>query len=156
MHSPSVIPQSGQKVDQRGVLETFKMEIVFFLSFVGICIFILLIATRSSRFKKDPALKRRNSLKSGTGKLETPADSVLSHRDELWQKRTHDTSMDVVRTNRFVPKSEASFEPEYDGYSRRDRHHLTPKPTHIKEEDHVDTVVTPGFGGKQGEHFAGT
>ena len=132
------------------------MEIVYFLTFVGICIFILLVATRSSRFKKGLALKRRNSLSSGTGKLETPADSVLSHRDELWKKRTHDAAMDVVRTNRFVPKSDASFEPEYDGYSRRDRHHLTSKPTHIKEEDHVGTVVTPGFGGKQSEHLAGT
>lgn len=132
------------------------MEIVYFLSFIGICIVVVLIAARSSRRRKELAVKQRNSRSLGSGKLETPADTVLSHRDELWQKRTNDTTMGVVRTNRFAPKSDASFEPEYDGYSRRDRHHLTPKPTHVKEEDHVDSAFTPGISGEKDEHLART
>lgn len=132
------------------------MEIVYFLSFIGICFVILLFVTRSSRRGKELTGKQRNVLSSGTEKLKTPADTVMAHRDELWQMRRRDSTMGVVRTNRFVPKSESSFEPEYDGYSRRDRHHLTPKPTHIKEEDHIDEAAKPGIKGGKSGHFART
>ena len=51
---------------------------------------------------------------------------------------------DVIATNRFVPKSVSAGEPEYDGFSRRDRHHVVVGTAHIKKEDHVDgPIMTP-------------
>ena len=108
------------------------MEIVLFLTFIGICTVVLLVVGMGSKRRKG-----RSTSKAGSEKLVTPADSVLAHRDELWQMRTRGNSMDVAETNRFVPRS---VEPEYDGYSRRDRHHLTPKATHVKEEGHTSTA----------------
>ena len=45
------------------------------------------------------------------------------------------------KTNRFVPKSVSAGEPEYDGFSRRDRHHVVVGTAHIKKEDHIDEVA---------------
>ena len=70
----------------------------------------------------------------------TPPDTILSHRDELWNARREAAHGDVIPTNRFSLKSESSREPEYDGYSRRDRHHLTSDATHIKEDGSADDV----------------
>ena len=63
-------------------------------------------------------------------------DSPLSHKEELWERRRNQAAKDFTAVQLFVPKSEATDEPEYDGYSRRDRHHVT-KTSHVAEETRV-------------------
>ena len=118
------------------------MEIVLFLVLIGIISIVLLFLGMGSKRRKDLSKQRRSSRKEVSEKLVTPADNVLAHRDELWRMRTRGNTMDVAKTNSFVPRS---AEPEYDGYSRRDRHHLTPKATHVKTEGHVGTAPTTGL-----------
>jgi hypothetical protein len=114
------------------------MGIAAFLLFIVICFgFLVWLSSRADN-RNELSAARRQSKKKPDDKLYTPADNVLAHRNQLWRKRRRAALTDVTPTNRFTPKSESSGEPEYDGYSRRDRHHLTSDPTHIKDEGHAD------------------
>lgn len=114
------------------------MEIIIFLGFVGICAVALVWATRKPGRQTD--LQQRTQLRKKnlrSEKLETPRDSLLSHRDEVWQKRRNKAEHGVAKTNAFVPKSVSFGTPEYDGYSRRDRHHVRDRTAEIKDEEHA-------------------
>lgn len=120
------------------------MEIVIFLVFVGVCAFALVWSTRKSD-RRPADLERRKRLrekKVRSEKLETPRDHLLSHRDEVWESRRKKANGGVVRTNAFVPRFESSGTPEYDGYSRRDRHHVRERTAEIKKEPVVEEHLT--------------
>ncbi len=119
------------------------MEIVIFFAFIAVCAFALVWASRKTR--KETELARRQRMRrndSRSEKLATPRDTLLAHKDQVWQSRRQHATTGVVETNRFVPKSASDGSPEYDGYSRRDRHHVSDPNAHIKEEHEEEFTMT--------------
>jgi len=113
------------------------MEIVIFVSVVGAIVIGTLWMHRQSNKRPDPAHQRREQLKKSRKELlETPANYTLSRPDQPWHTRRRGATMGVNRTNAFVARS-LGQDPEYDGYSRRDRHHVLDRNAHIKTEAHV-------------------
>jgi hypothetical protein len=114
------------------------MEIVYFIAFIVACAFLVIWSTGKSKKETELAQKRKATIKkSRADLLETPADYTLSRPDQLWFTRKSASALGVTPTNLFAPKSQAP-EPEYDGYSRRDRHHLADANATIKKEAHVE------------------
>lgn len=114
------------------------MEAIYFLLFIGVCAFAVVWATRRPKAETNLAGKRATrKAKSPAELLTTPADNRLSHREEIWKLRRKQAKKGFSNNKKFVPKFEAAKEAEYDGYSRRDRHHLTVN-EHVKEEAHID------------------
>jgi hypothetical protein len=105
------------------------MEIVIFLVFVGVCALVLVWSARKSKAETD--LARRKKLQHSE-KLGRPADNLLAHNRQLWEERRKKAAMGVSKTNAFVPKFESEGMVEYDGYSRRDRHHVRDRNAEIK------------------------
>ena len=130
------------------------MELFLFIVFVAACGLLLIRASKKSQQKVDVDHDRKEKEKQARAKLlETPATYTLARPDQPWHTRHKLANTGVERTNVFVPKSESAG-PEYDGYSRRDRHHITDLDAHIKDEDHID-VAEPEVGrrrswGKEG------
>jgi hypothetical protein len=122
------------------------MGIIYFLLFIAACFGILMWVSHKSARERDLARRMPSARKPKASKLHTPADNVLSHREEIWHTRRHNAAASVAKTNRYVPRSVSSQEPEYDGYSRRDRHHLTPESAHVKDESQADDLsISRGF-----------
>ena len=114
-------------------MEAYKMEIVIFMVFVGVCAFVLIWSARKSKAETDLARRQKTRQKlERSDKLVTPADNLLSHRQQVWQQRRKNDAMGVSKTNAFVPKFESDGTVEYDGYSRRDRHHVRDRRAEIK------------------------
>jgi hypothetical protein len=109
------------------------MEAIYFLIFIGVCAFLVVWATHRSNNKADLAKKRKVVKKEapGSDRLAHPLDNRLAHKEEIWEQRRKHASKDLSATQSFIPKS-VSNTPQYDGYSRRDRHHLT-NTGHVKE-----------------------
>ena len=111
------------------------MEIAIFFVFIAVCAFALVWASRKTRAETDLARKQRvKRRKEQSEKLMAPSDNLLSHNDQVWQTRRQHASTGVQRTDQFVPKFESKGAPEYDGYSRRDRHHVRDRTAQIKED----------------------
>ena len=103
------------------------METIYFLIFIGVCAFGVVWATRTSKAKTDLSSKTRAaSSQASSGKLATPLDSKLSHREAIWEQRKSRAAKGFIDEQNFVPKSEAGNAPAYDAYSRRHRHHVGP------------------------------
>lgn len=116
------------------------METLIFLLFIGICIGIFALAARKSKYKKDLARRRsHDGFRKPAEKSLHSLDSRLANKDEIWKARQKLASEGLAATKLFVPKSELEAESQYDGYSRRDRHHLT-KTANVKEEGHVENL----------------
>ncbi|MGK2926131.1 MAG: hypothetical protein ACSLE2_10965 [Lysobacterales bacterium] len=128
------------------------MEIIYFIAFVVVCACLVMWATSKSKKDTDLALQRQARAKKARAELlETPAEYTLAQPDQLWFTRKSKADLGVMPTNLFAPKSLAP-EPEYDGYSRRDRHHVQDSNVHIKkdaraEEPRMASVHYPGSGG---------
>ncbi len=123
------------------------MATIYFIFFIVVCALVVFWAMRKSQAETDLVRQRKTAQlkKSGVEKLETPRDNLLSHNNELWQSRRNRATTGVSRTNQFIPKSVSKGEPEYDGYSRRDRHHVRERTAQVKQEGHIeDKHVTPG------------
>ena len=123
------------------------METIYFLIFIGICAFAFIWATRKTKAEK--GLSRRKSrakFNEPRQKLATPVDNRLANKEQIWEARREHANESVSSVAPFVPKFEYEAAAQYDGYSRRDRHHVTVE-EHIKEEGHVDSVdeftITP-------------
>jgi hypothetical protein len=116
------------------------MEIVLFLIFIAISLGLVMWLSRNSRDTHNLGRNKSRDNVSQAGKLRQPADTRLTHRDELWNTHREEALRDVTRTDRFILKSEKSGAPEYDGYSRRDRHHVTSRAVHVKQEGHSEEV----------------
>ena len=115
------------------------MEIVIFFVFVAVCAFALVWASRKTKAETDLAHKRRAVRnKSRSEKLVAPRDSLLSHKEEVWATRRQHANSGVENTNKFAPKSSSDGNPEYDGYSRRDRHHVRQRTAQVKKESHAE------------------
>ncbi len=127
------------------------METIYFLIFVGVCAFAVVWVTRTSKAKTDLAPKRKaKAAKASSDKLATPLDNRLSHREQIWETRRNRATKGFVENQTFVPKSLAGDAPLYDGYSRRDRHHVAPTG---KAKEHIHADEKEGFsiaGGKPG------
>ena len=132
------------------------METIYFLIFIGVCVVLAIWAMHKPGKKTNLASRGpipRTGLKSD--KLAPPLDSRLSNKNEIWALRRKQASEGYAAKQSFIPKS-AGKEPEYDGYSRRDRHHVTSK-EHIKEEAHVEDAKKPAVTSatfKPGQHAA--
>ena len=114
------------------------METIYFLIFIGVCAIAVVWATRGSKRHTDLGSRRkptRNKLSSD--KLLTPADNRLAHKNELWEARRNQATKGLRSRQQFIPRFEAAKEAQYDGYSRRDRHHVTPSEA-VKEEAHIE------------------
>jgi len=127
------------------------MEIVYFISFVVLCALILKWAFGRSAKKAELAQKRtRVRHQRQSELLSTPTNYVLSRGDEVWRKKLEKGAEDVIVTNRYVPKSTSAGEAEYDGYSRRDRHHVVVGTAYIKDEDHIEETAAAARQQKRG------
>lgn len=115
------------------------METVYFLVFIGVIAIAVVWATQASKRKTDLAAKRKaRRLRQPSAKLTTPHDTTLTDREQIWELRRNRASKGYVEQN-FIPKSEAKTATEYDGYSRRDRHHLTTSGV-VKKEKHIEDL----------------
>jgi len=114
------------------------METIYFLIFIGVCAFAVVWMTRRSHTKTDLA-GRRTSTKTGVVEksLATPVSNRLSNKNEIWEQRRKQATKGFSSRKQFVPKFEAAKEAQYDGYSRRDRHHVTAS-EQVKEEAHIE------------------
>ena len=116
------------------------MEVLYFIAFVSLCAVIVIAATSSSKKKQKDQVRQQQKVKARkaqTELLSTPANYLLSRPEDVWRSKRIKHVEDVSVTNRFVPRSKSAGEPEYDGYSRRDRHHVIVGTAHIKEADKV-------------------
>jgi hypothetical protein len=119
------------------------MNIIYFLIFVGVCAFAVVWAMRRSKTGTIPATKYTSTKANlSSDLLSTPADNRLSHKEKMWETRREHARKGSSEPNRFIPKFEAASEAEYDGYSRRHRHHLTAT-EHVKKEAHIDDKKHP-------------
>ena len=130
---------AGERRTGLEVREACKVEIVIFFAFIAVCAFALVWASKKSK-AEDEAAQRRRALrnKSSAEKLVAPRDSLLAHNDQVWQTRRQHASTGVLATNKYVPRSEDSGTPEYDGYSRRDRHHVVDQDAQVKDDQHEE------------------
>jgi len=119
------------------------MEIIYFIMFVAACAILLMWAAGKSGSKRKQQAKNRaiRGKQKQADLLSTPSTYLLANRGEVWRQKRQKAAEDVIVTNRFVPKSVSAGEPEYDGFSRRDRHHVVVGTAHIKKEDHIDEVA---------------
>ena len=114
------------------------METIYFLIFIGVCAFAVVWATRRSNSDTSLGSRRKPTQnKVPADKLITPADNRLAHKNELWEARRKHATKGFGSRKQFIPKFEAAKEAQYDGYSRRDRHHLTAT-EQVKEEAHIE------------------
>jgi hypothetical protein len=114
------------------------METIYFLMFIGVCAFAIVWVTRRSKRRTDLGSRRTSARNiSHADKLLTPADNRLAHKNELWEARRNQATKGLRSRQQFIPRFEAAKEAQYDGYSRRDRHHVTPSET-VKEEAHIE------------------
>lgn len=117
------------------------MEMVFFLVFIAVCGTVIFFVSRGSKSKTDLGRRRkRKGFNAPDEKLQTRSDSVLGNRNELWKARREHVTQNVGTKQTFVLKSEAEKQPVYDGYSRRDRHHLASQ-AKAKEGKHSDGLI---------------
>ena len=119
------------------------MEIIYFLILIGVCAFAVVWAMRRSKTETDLVSKRfPTKAEPPNDLLTTPGDTPFAHKNELWATRRKHATKGFSNSKRFVPRSEAAQESKYDGYSRRDRHHLTAT-GQVKEEAHNDEHEEP-------------
>lgn len=125
------------------------MELFLFIVFVVACALLLFRASKKSKQKVDVDHERKAKERQARAKLlETPAVYTLARPDQPWHTREKLANTGVEQTNVYEPRSESTG-PEYDGYSRRDRHHITDLDAHIKDEGHID-VAEPEKGDRRG------
>jgi hypothetical protein len=96
------------------------MGTIIFLTFIGVCAFVVVWVTRSKE-------RRQDLYRPPSEKLTPTSPDKLSRKEEIWEARRKFAEKELADVQRFVPRSEADKQPIYDGYSRRDRHHLTPQ-----------------------------
>ena len=121
------------------------METVYFLIVIGVYALVVVWAARRSKAKSRRAGKSKEQL------LTTPADSRLSHKEQVWEARLNEAEHDVAPLNPFAPKFESTDGPKYDGWSRRNRHHLATK-AQVGEDSHVEDIEkSPVTGVDSGE-----
>jgi hypothetical protein len=120
------------------ILEVMTMEVFLFIVFVAICALLLYRATNNPKKDVDPGHQReQREGKAGRRRAKTPAAGTTARPGQPWHSRRHPASKGA---SRYVPPAPTpwSAEMEYDGYSRRDRHHVIKNKAHIKDEGHLE------------------
>jgi len=111
------------------------MEIVIFFMFVAACALALLWASRKTKAENElERRKRAHRNRARSGKLTAGSEALMSSKTEAWNTRRHHAALGVQKVNKFAPKSESGGVPEYDGYSRRDRHHVRDRNARVRED----------------------
>ena len=119
------------------------IEMVIFFVFVAVCALALLWASRKTKAESDLARRKRGHRnRQRAEKLVASREALLSNSDAVWQSRRHHANTGVDRVNRFAPKSSSSGVPEYDGYSRRDRHHVRDRNARLRENAETEGSFT--------------
>ena len=114
------------------------MGLFLFIVFVAACVVLLCQVIAKSKTPIDKAHSRKPQRKKASAEqLETPAVYTLARPDQPWHTRRHSAATGTPRSVRPAPES-GPEELEYDGYSRRDRHHVAETKAHIKEEGHLE------------------
>ena len=129
------------------------METLYFIAIVFALAVVSAWLVLSPK-KKSISMRRQERLKAKqfhTDRLTTPSDYLLARKDEIWRKKREGAPEDVIATNRFAPKSVSGGQPEYDGYSRRDRAHVVVGTAYIKKEDRLSQPVTKPVERKEGQ-----
>jgi len=85
-----------------------------------------------------PSMKHASHAGSTT-QLSTPGNNLLASNHKVWKSRRKHAANIAVKGEDFKSNVWFEEEPEYDGYSRRDRRHLAP--AHIKDEQHADELA---------------
>jgi len=119
------------------------MEIAIFFVFVAACALALLWASRKTQAETDlERRKRAHRNRARAGKLTAKDEALMATGDGVWHTRRNNASTGVQRVNRFAPKSESGDIPEYDGYSRRDRHHVRDRKARVREDPETEKQFT--------------
>ncbi len=119
------------------------MEIVIFFVFVAVCALALLWASRKTKAETElEQRKRAHRNRQRAEKLVAKREALLSKNDAVWETRRHHATTGVDRVNRFAPKSASGDIPEYDGYSRRDRHHVHDRNARVHEDRETEKGFT--------------
>lgn len=130
------------------------MELVLFIVFVAACGLVLYKVTRKSEKKVDAAHARKlKERKARAQLLETPAVYTLARPDQPWHTRRQPAKRVGPRPEPFEPRFESN-DPHYDGYSRRDRHHIADVEVFIEDEKHLEDVKTGGTERRRTEGLA--
>lgn len=81
-----------------------------------------------------PVAHRRNQARDAASinLLSTPGNNLLASNRKVWKARCQH---EAQTGGTHIPQR-LQQEPAYDGYSRRDRHHLMP--AHIEDEKHIE------------------
>ena len=125
--------------------------ILFFLAVMSAVVILALYLKKSSASTRaELARKKREENRVRNiyaDKLATPGNNLLANNDEVWRARRQHVGLAAESPSRTMGKQHLFFEPdsdpEYDGYSRADRHHLTP--ARVKKEGRLDDLETPRF-----------
>jgi len=118
------------------------MESIIFLLAIAVGIVALYWLINRSKSKRSTNLAKGRHKYSGlpssaAEQLVTPGNNRLADRKEIWEQRRKRAAHLSVSKSDAHGHIKFRAEPEYDGYSRRDRQHLTP--AHVKEEGHIDS-----------------
>ena len=120
-----------------------KALIFFIIVFGVVAVLAYYLRKSSASARADLARKerevRREKLRR-SAPLATPGNNRLANNQEVWRARRQHVALvsesaDKTTGQRYF-KYRKDAEPEYDGYSRTDRHHITP--ARIKDEPGLD------------------
>jgi hypothetical protein len=103
------------------------MGMLSFLLIVAAIVVVIIWAMSKSKAESKLAGNLPKRREARPELLSTPTHSVLSQKEELWATRRQQATKNASSQKPFVPGSEARRQAHYDGYSRRDRHHLAPQ-----------------------------
>ena len=105
------------------------------------CVMRFINRTRLTKPPKRPIAQSRNNVNTAgdTSFHSTPGNNLLANKQKLWDARRLHASHLGSRVTGFRATKYFEQDPAYDGYSRRDRHHLAP--AHIEEEKQIEGVT---------------
>jgi len=115
-------------------------SIIFVLGIIGGIAVLFWFMNRSSSKRSadlaDKSARPQRIHTSAAENLVTPGNNRLASSNKIWeQRRKHAAHLSASESDSHGHIKFKS-EPEYDGYSRRDRQHLAP--AHVKKEVHVE------------------
>ncbi len=123
------------------------MQVLFFFVLVFGAVGVLAYSLKKTSRSATTELSREQREKRQAKRLRLdqvapPGNNLLCHNDEFWKARRKHVSLvtessDITTGQRHF-KYRKDAEPEYDGYSRADRHRLTPG--RIKEEGRIEDI----------------
>ena len=123
------------------------MEALLFLFFITatLCAVVYFMRKTSSATRAELSRKQKHIQKTPwqhEDKLVRSSSSRLADKDEVWRTRRQHVALASESANKTVGtryfKYKDGEEPGYDGYSRSDRHHITP--ARIRKERRLEDI----------------